>query len=804
MAPAPALPIDPVLPDVITALRNEGQVVLQAPPGAGKTTRVPLALAEAGLTTGKILMLEPRRIAARAAAERLAEHWGEAPGGKVGYRMRGDNKPGTVIEVVTEGILTRMIQSDPELSGVGAVIFDEFHERSLQADLGLALTLEVRRALREDLLLVVMSATLDAAPVAALMDNAPMVTAEGRSFPVDVKWLDRPARREARLEALVADLAAQAAKETGGNLLAFLPGEGEIRRTAAALTLPGDMAVHPLYGALPFAEQRAAIAPPKQGRKIVLATSIAETSLTIEGISAVIDGGMARRAAFDPGTGLSRLITTRASRAEITQRAGRAGRLGPGTCYRAWAKAEEGGFPAFAPPEIAAADLTGLALELAAWGADTLPFLTPPPEGALAEARSLLRSLGALDAAGSLTAHGRALARLPLHPRLGHMLLLGGPGAADIAALLGERDPLRGASSDLTARLRGLRDPNTAQGPARAAFRRMASEAKRLRRMSAPRTEGEDAEALALAFPDRIGLRRPGDAPRFLLSGGRGAEMAAGDPLAGQRLIVAAELDGAGRDSRIRLALPLSESALRGLFADQIAWHNIAEWSRREGRVIARRREMFGALTLSDQQWSDAPDEALAAAALEGLRQIGLPLSAAAKRLLARVALYRAGGGTAPDVSETALMESAEDWLLPYLSGLRSAEDLRGLNLLEPLRVYIGWDVMQALDSAVPSHFTTPLGRRVPIDYAGEGPEVSLRLQEVFGLSRHPTVGGAPLRLVLLSPGHKPVQVTQDLPGFWATSYADVRKDMRGRYPKHPWPEDPANAAPTERAKPRK
>ncbi|MEQ3624301.1 MAG: ATP-dependent helicase HrpB [Celeribacter sp.] len=805
------LPIDAILPDLIAALRASRRAVLQAPPGAGKTTRVPLAMLDAGLVTGRILMLEPRRLAARASAERMAETLGERCGETVGYRIRGEAKTTarTRIEVVTEGILTRMIQSDPELPGVGAILFDEFHERSLNADLGLALALEVRAALREDLMLVVMSATLDAAPVAALMDDAPVLTSEGRAYPVERIWLDHPRPKGERFEHGMAALIRRALSDTTGGVLAFLPGEGEIRRTAALLgDLPAGVSLHPLYGALPFAEQRAAIQPPAQGRKVVLATAIAETSLTIEGVHAVVDGGRARRARFDPGSGMSRLVTEPASRAEAEQRAGRAGRLAPGRAYRLWTRGEDGARPAHAPAEIEAADLTGLALELAQWGADDLPFLTAPPEAALAEARALLRDLGALDAAGSITAHGRVLAGLPLHPRLGHMIAIGGKAAAPLAALLADRDPLRGASADLTLRLAALRGDRMASGQAhRPALERIRAEAKRLA-TAAPRgaqTQLDPAQLLALAYPDRIGLRRPGPAPRWLLSGGKGATMDETDPLGGQRLLIAADLDGDTREARIRLALPIAEGALREVLGDRMGWVQIAEWSRRERRIIAREQDRLGAIALNDRTWKNAPAEVLSRAALDGVRQLGLPWSNAARRLQARAELYRAEGGEIADLSEPTLIDTLDDWLLPHLTHQRTAEDLRGLNMMPALELLLGWDAKARLDREVPARFTTPTGREIPIDYSGDAPEISLKLQEMFGTTAHPTVGPKrlPLRITLLSPAGRPLQTTMDIPGFWTGAYADVRKDMRGRYPRHPWPEDPTEAAPTLRVKPR-
>ncbi|MFN3644213.1 MAG: ATP-dependent helicase HrpB [Gemmobacter sp.] len=805
------LPIDAVLPALCDAIGAQGAAVLQAPPGAGKTTRVPLALL--GRVPGRIVMLEPRRLAARAAAERMAETLGEPVGATVGYRIRGEAAIGraTRIEVVTEGILTRMIQSDPDLPGVGAVIFDEFHERSIHADLGLALALEVRGALRPDLALVVMSATLDAAPVAALMGNAPIITAEGRAHPVETRWLPRPLAAGTRLEAAMADLIVQAAGETAGGILAFLPGEREIGRVAALLDgrLPGGCVVQPLYGAMPFAAQRAALAPLAAGRKVVLATAIAETSLTIPDVRVVVDGGRARRARVDPGTGLSRLVTERVSRAEAEQRRGRAGRVAPGVCYRLWARAEEGALPPQAPPEIATADLAPLALDLALWGGGALPFLTPPPAPALTEARALLADLGALDAAGRITDHGRAMARLPVHPRIAHMLIVVGRSAAPLAALLEDRDPLRGAPPDLALRLLALDDPKgyAARHPwpaDRAAVERIRAEARRLARLAPAAAPMAPGAMAALAYPDRIGLRRPGEAPRWLLSGGRGAEMAAGGPLSGARLIVATDLDGRGAEATVRQAAALDEADLRAVHGDRIGWEAICDWSRREGRVVARRRERLGALVLDDRPWPDAPAEDVAAAALAGLVDEGLPWTPAAARLRARAGEARASGLDIPPVDDAALL-SDPSWLLPALEGRRTRAALRGLDLTEALKAYLGPDALRRLDALWPPTVETPLGRRLPVDYAAETPGIEARVQELFGVTEHPVVGPdrRPLRITLLSPGGRPVAVTTDLPGFWRAGYAAVRRDMRGRYPRHPWPEDPTVAEPTLRAKPR-
>ncbi|TQS71548.1 ATP-dependent helicase HrpB [Rhodobacteraceae bacterium] len=809
------LPIDAVLPDLCTAIATSGRAVLMAPPGAGKTTRVPLALLDQ--IKGRIVMLEPRRLAARAAAERMAESLGEAVGETVGYRIRGEAKSGprTRIEVVTEGILTRMLQSDPQLPGIGCVIFDEFHERSLNADLGLALIWEVRGVLRDDLALVVMSATLDAEPVAALLDDAPVITSQGRTFAVETRWLDRAPDRTLRYEASIAGLTLQALDESSGGVLVFLPGEGEIRRVEAHLRdrVPSDVQIRPLFGAMDFAAQRAAIAPVSSGRKLVLATSIAETSLTIEDIRVVIDGGRARRMRFDPGAGMARLVTEPVSRAEAEQRRGRAGRVAEGVCYRHWTKGAEGALAAFPPAEIEVADLSGLALELALWGSDgsDLAFLTPPPAPALAEARALLTELGALSDNG-LSAHGKQLARLPLHPRLGHMLLRAGPQAADLAALLAERDPLRGAPAELKFRLQAISNPKRFADqhpwtPHRATIERIRQEAKRLRRMApngAP--DMTAAEMAALAYPDRIGLRRAGEQPRYVLSGGKGVVVSDTDPLGAARLLVATDTNGDPREALLRQGTTITEAQLRNLFADHIAWHDICAWSKREGRVIARKQERFGALVLDDRIWKDAPRDAVAQGALDGVRQIGLPMCAAARRFQARVELLRQEGADMPAFDDDSLMARSAEWLLPYLGGKRTEADLRRMDVTDALRASLDWGQLQMIDEMAPGHFETPLGRRVPIDYSGDHPEIEIRLQEMFGVTRHPTIGPRhlPLRVTLLSPGRKPIQVTMDLPGFWDGTYSDVRKDMRGQYPKHPWPENPREHDPTLRAKPRK
>ncbi|WP_112322241.1 ATP-dependent helicase HrpB [Oceanibium sediminis] len=814
---AKGLPIAPVLGQVCAAVRESRLCVLQAPPGAGKTTTVPLALLAAGGIEGRILMLEPRRVAARAAAERLAQLSGQEVGGDVGYRMRGDSRPGARIEVITEGILTRMIQSDPSLEGIGCVIFDEFHERALQADLGLALVQEIRGALRDDLALVVMSATLDAGPVAALL-GAPIVTSEGQGFPVETRWLDTPlgpgTMTGRAFEAAAADLIARAAaEEPEGDILAFLPGQREIGAVAARLSPKAE--VLPLHGGLPFAAQRAALAPAQGRRKVVLATAIAETSLTLPGVRVVVDAGRARRARLDPATGMSRLVTERVTRAEATQRQGRAGRVGPGVCYRLWTKGEEGALAAFPPAEIEVADLVPLALDLALWGAPdptALPFLTQPAPGAYAAARSLLQDLGALDASGRLSDLGRAMGKVPAHPRLAAMLLAAGPSAAPIAALLEARDPLANAPSDLGLRLAALRDPKrfAAEHPYRLERGRLsdiAREAKRLARAAGPEAALSPGAAAALAYPDRIALRRAGDAPRYLLSGGSGAHLADNDPLATQRLLVALDLDGVRSEARIRRTVTVSEAELRDLFAGRIETRRLCRWSRRTRTVEAREEEAFGALVLRSVTWSGAGDAERIPAFLEGVRDLGLAAlnwSKPATALRGRIGWAAKLGAEMPDVSDAALLAGLEDWLAPWLSGMSSFSDVRALDLHGPLEAMLGL-AARTLGDTVPARFTAPTGSSLRIDYSGEQPAVEVRLQELFGLDRHPVVGPdrVPLQITLLSPGGKPVQTTSDLPGFWRSSYADVRKDMRGRYPRHPWPEDPASAPPTRRAKPR-
>ena len=745
MTPLP-LPIDDILPELLTALREHGRAVLQAPPGAGKTTRVPLAMLTAGLppsepgaNPGKILMLEPRRLAARAAADRMAATLGEKTGETVGYRVRGDTAVSgrTRIEVVTEGILTRMIQSDPELNGIGAVIFDEFHERSLNGDLGLALALEIADALRDDLILLAMSATLDAAPVATLM-RAPILTSQGQAFPVAIHHLDRPLTRGIRIEQAAADAILAALPETKGGILTFLPGEGEIRRTQGLLSsrLPTDVQLHTLFGAMPLTAQRAAIRPADQGRKIVLATSIAETSLTIQDIRVVIDAGRARRARFDPASGMSRLVTERVSRAEATQRTGRAGRVAPGACYRLWTKGEEGALPPFAPPEIETADLAPFALELAQWGAppQDMPFLTQPNPGTYGEGIALLTDLGALDQSGAITDFGRKMARFPTHPRLANMLIRAGKSAAPLAALLADRDPLpRTAPTDLSLRLEAVSDVKTFAArrpwpPDRGAIARIRDEAKRLSRLAPDLPALPLAEMAALAYPDRIAKRRKGDTPRFVLSGGKGAVLPDGDILANAPFLVVTDLDGDPREARIRQAAQISATEIRATFPTGIAWQDVCEWSKRDRRVIARQQERFGAITLDDRIWKDVPERTVAHAMLDGVRDLGLPKPPKVNLFLSRVRLI-GPDARLPDFSDAALMSDVETWLLPYISGIRDAAAWKRFDILPALKARLDWEQSQTVDHLAPAHFTTPLGHKIPIDYASDPPEISVRCQ---------------------------------------------------------------------------
>ena len=794
--------------------------VLVAPPGAGKTTRVPLALMDEPWAAGRrILVLEPRRLAARAAAARMASTLGEQVGDTVGLRIRFGSKVSrrTRIEVVTEGVFTRLVLEDPELKGVGAVLFDEFHERSLDADLGLALALDAQRGLREDLRLLAMSATIDGARVASLLGNAPVIESKGRAFEVETRYLGRNARD--RIEPQMADAISRALRSDQGSVLAFLPGAAEIRRTAERLVesiRDPSVDVVQLYGALDSETQDRAIAPASAGRrKVVLATSIAETSLTIEGVRIVVDSGLARVPRYEPAVGLTRLETVRVSRASADQRRGRAGRTEPGVCYRLWDEPETMSLAPFATPEILASDLSGLVLDLAAWGvadAHSLAWLDPPPIAASAEARALLAELDAIDANGQITALGKRLARLPLPPRLAAMVVRAADGdeallAAEIAAIVSERN-LGGDDVDLSHRIENLRgDRSRRAADARELARRWAEEAGGKLRESPPAHAGA---LLALAFPDRVAKARSGKSGEFLLANGRGARVEAAHAFAREKYLAVAELAGSAGEARILLAATISEAEIEERFAEHIVESNEFAFDDKSASVRGRAVRKLGALTLADRP---LPVEASGDAALalaQGIARLHidrLPWSADQRRLLERARFMRNWQGEPwPDLSEARLAATAAEWLAPALTGRTSLAQITADDLARALHVLLPHDLVRRLEKEMPSHFTAPTGSRIPIDYDAEGgPTVSIRVQELFGLDKHPSVAGGkvPLTLALTSPAGRPIQVTRDLPAFWRGSWTEVRRDMRGRYPKHPWPEDPRAAAPTRRAKPR-
>ena len=880
------LPIDDALPALRRALAAETRVVLQAPPGAGKTTRVPLALLDAAWLAGRtIVMLEPRRLAARAAARRMALTLGEEVGATVGFRVRAETRvgPRTRIEVVTEGVLTRMLQDDAALERVGAVLFDEYHERSLQADVGLALVLDLQQVLRDDLRVLVMSATLDGARVAAVLGRAgdgtpaPVITSAGRAYPVEVRWrAQRPATGGTTgpwgaVEAAAAGTVRRALDAHDGDVLVFLPGAAEIRRAGEALASPplaANVRVHALHGLLAPAEQDAAIAPAPPGeRKVVLATSIAETSLTIEGVRVVVDAGLARVPRFAPRTGMTHLDTVRVSQAGAEQRRGRAGRVAPGVCYRLWSEAEHAGLLAYGAPEILEADLAPLALELSAAGVrdpDTLLWLDSPPAAAYARARELLAQLDAVTDAGPdgrITAHGRRMAELGLHPRLAHMVVAAPVvtqndeaahttargaiwTACAVAALLGERDVLRGsfaqpAEVDVELRLALVRPgpvPASVHGAPvdRATVHRVRDDHVALLRRAGGRADAaQDAvtgqtlgSLVAAAYPDRVAQRRPGAPGRFLLRNGRGVSVPIDDPLARMPYLAVAELAGMAteRESRVALAAPLSLEGIEAQFAAQIVRADELAWDETTETVRARRVDRLGALVLRERAALD-PDPARAAEILvdvvrarvgadgSGFEALG-PRNVAAS-LRSRVAFARqlaehvgepaaVRTGPWPDWSEAALARDLDAWLTPHLVGLRSWAEVRALDVGAMLGASLSHAQRAALDGLAPTHLSVPTGSRLPVDYTDpDAPTLSVRLQELFGLAETPRVGGGrvPVVLALLSPAHRPVQVTRDLAGFWRTSYFDVRRELRGRYPRHSWPEDPLTADPTARAK---
>ncbi|MGC3982911.1 MAG: ATP-dependent helicase HrpB [Steroidobacteraceae bacterium] len=836
----PQLPIHAALPNLLGVLQQHSAVVLQAPPGAGKSTGVPLALLDSPAIKGKILMLEPRRIAARSVALRMASTLGETAGQTVGYRTRLDTKVGkhTRIEVVTEGILTRMLQHDAALEGIGIVIFDEFHERSLQADLGLALCLDVQATLRDDLKLLVMSATLDGAAVAKLLGDAPIVTSQGQSFPVTTHyraagsaqrklWQDNDITRD------VAATIARAVQEEPGDVLVFLPGQGEIRRVQTLLqdaSLPANTLVLPLYGELSPAEQDRAIAPSETGkRKIVLATNIAETSLTIDGVRVVIDSGLERRLRFDPVTGMNALELLRISRAAADQRRGRAGRTQTGVCYRLWQESEQDLLTAHTTAEILESDLLPLTLELAAWGiqqAGALRWLDAPPAAHFTQARELLSLLGALDKDGKINSHGRAMAQLGTHPRLAHMLIKARELqlealAIELTALLGERDLLRSRSRDRDVDLRsriealhGAAIPNNDvdQGGKQRVLRSAEQLARQLR-ASSSRSEAaqlyETGRLLALAYPDRIAQKR-GESERYLLSNGSGAVLNTPQSLSKAAYLVVAQLDASERDARIQLAAPIELEELETDFVAVIEQRERIEWNSREAIVTATQERRLGALTLASKRLDKPDTTRLLAAMLQGIRELSLtclPWSEAAKQLRTRMqfAHQHDRQGQWPNVDDAHLLATLEDWLAPWLDGISRRSQLQQLDMHQALIALLSWDQQQHLNDIAPTHIRVPSGSNIALDYSGAVPTLSVRLQEVFGMTETPRVGGGsvPVLMELLSPARRPVQVTQDLASFWARGYHDVKKDLKGRYPKHYWPDDPLQAEATARAKPR-
>ncbi|MER8493128.1 ATP-dependent helicase HrpB [Mesorhizobium sp. M1312] len=850
--PLPELPVSAVLPALSEALGHGNSAVLVAPPGAGKTTLVPLALLDAPwLGTGKIILLEPRRLAARAAARRMAELLGEEPGETVGYAMRMENRTSarTRILVVTEGVLSRMILDDPELPGVSAVFFDEFHERSLDGDFGLALALDVQGALRPDLRLLVMSATLDGARVARLLSGAPVIESEGRAFPVDIRYDERPAGiaiEDAMAKAIRAALA-----DERGSVLAFLPGQREIERTAERLQgrVSADTDIVPLYGMLDGKAQDAAIKPAPSGRrKVVLATSIAETSITIDGVRVVIDSGLSRLPRYEPASGLTRLETVRVSKASADQRAGRAGRTQPGVAIRLWRAEQTAALPAFTPPEILDADLSGLLLDCAAFGvADpvSLSFLDPPPAPALNEARALLRALDAVDAAGRLTESGASMRRLALPVRLAHMVAeaaktgqafeaamlavlltergLGGDGADLERRLMrfrSERSPRATAARQLAERLAKQASPSPSRGSASEP-----SAAKRGRRSGVadgvpdptpprsasridPLLEGEAGALLIHAWPDRVAKAR-GERGRFVLANGSGAMLDAADPLAGAAWLVVADLQGKAQNARITAAAAIDETDIRAALAQKIETSRETSFDRDRRAVRVRETVRLGAIILSERMLPAPAGTEADRAILDALREHGLsllPWGKEAETLRQRIGwLHRGLGAPWPDVSDAALIDRLDDWLLPFLSGAASFAAIDPGVLSAGLMALVPHDLQRRIEALAPTHFDAPSGSRVPIRYDGEWPVLAIRVQELFGLDRHPAIanGTVPLTLELLSPAHRPIQTTRDLPGFWRGSWADVRADMRGRYPRHVWPENPLLATATSRAKPR-
>ena len=817
---AEKLPIDEVLNELIKAMREKNHAVLQAPPGAGKTTRIPIALLASDLFEKKIIMLQPRRLAVRSAAKRLAQHYGDQLGQTVGYRMRGESKISnkTRIEVVTEGVLIKMIQNDPELNNVSCIIFDEFHERSLSADLGLTFCLEIRSELREDLGILVMSATLDAAPVAKLMGDAPVITSSGKSYDVCPYYLSKPWKFNKTFKndfiQAISGLIIKAFEENEGSILAFLPGAREIKQVQTFLKakLANDLDIYPLYGAMSFDEQQKAILPSCR-RKLILATSIAETSLTIKDIRIVIDSGLTRRSRFDPSSGMSRLITERVTKAEAIQRMGRAGRTNTGVCYKLWTKGEEGGLKPFPEPEILISDLSPLAMELAAWGVSNpknLPFLTQPKSSDFQTAQELLRDLGALNDNGKITALGQKISLEPTHPRLARILISGGQDANLVVALIESKDILGPNSpTDFKLRIDAMKNSISFENNNPYAINKKASSnVLKLSKRLHPKGQLElsNAQMVALAYPDRIGLSRNQNRGQFLLSGGKGAFISASDQLASAKMIVALNLDGDKREAKLRIGIEILETEFMELFHDQIKFKRICEWSKRELKVITSEEKTFQSLVLSKKKWTSCNPELIAKALLMGINDIGLdilPWTSKTKNFLARANKLNQTSDFLPNCSLEFLSKKTHEWLLPHLVGFRSKGDLEKLNMIDIIKNLFSWKQIEYLNKNAPEFILAPTGTKMIINYSEEQPKIRIRLQELFGLKTHPTIGenNEPLLVELLSPAMRIVQTTSDLPKFWLTSYSDVRRDMRGRYPRHPWPEDPMNAEPTRRIK---
>jgi ATP-dependent helicase HrpB len=806
------LPIDAVLPDLLAALREHSRALLIAPPGAGKTTKVAPALLGEGWCTGQVLLLVPRRLAARAAAEFMAAALGEKPGETIGYATRLDSKVGKSTRVIamTHGVFLARIEADPELSGVSAVLFDEVHERSLDNDLALAFALDSAGGLRPDLRLVAMSATLDVDRFQKLLEHPPTIVSEGKSFPLDVRYAGRDAA--ARIEPQMASAIRAALAEHDGSLLAFLPGVAEIERTAEALgSLPGNVEVHKLHGGIEPAAQRAALAASPTGkRKLVLATSIAETSVTLEDVRIVVDSGLARRPRYDRGAGLTRLVTERASRAAVTQRAGRAARQAPGIAIRLWEEAATASLPAHDPPEILEADLSSLVLSSLLWGEpdpQRLPFLDPPPNAAIEEARKRLSSLGVIDAEGRVTAHGRAIAALPLEPRLAHMLIAAkdrgfAAAAADVAALLTERG-LGGSDADLELRWRRWQTDRSRRADA---ARRMAE--RWLRGAPSSGDKGEDlGRALALAFPDRVSRRRDRNGESWQSVGGRGFRLDPASPLARSEWLAVGEVAGHASGARILSAAPFDERDVLDLFGDRIETRHDGEFDPATGSVTPTRSRRLGAIRLSSGPDPNPDQYAVERALLDGVREHGLhllPWDERTDQLRKRAAFAQPFDPAIASLGDSALLERLDEWLAPLVAGKRRLGDIPASSITSALEQLLGYEVARRMDRLAPAEFTSPAGSRHLIDYSAEaGPTVEVRAQALFGLSSHPTVanGAVPLILAITSPAGRPIQTTKDLPGFWAGSWRDVAKDMRGRYPKHPWPDDPASAPPTLRTK---